>query len=72
MEFKDVNDVIYSTLYEEYSSRDNFYNSSWNEFLLNYDIGIQDVATGLQYVGSSNYTIIDEKKWLMAKLKYGI
>lgn len=71
MEFDDPNDIIYLTLYEGYCNRENFYASTWNDYLIKLDIGIQDIGTNLTYISSGNYKVTNEKKWALARLKYG-
>ncbi len=61
---------IYQTLKTEFidwiTSPDFHSAPSWGEFILRKDLG-------LIYVDSRHetYTIINEKKWLLAKIKYG-
>ena len=72
MVFDDVNETIYYALGEGYEKWEDFYSYSWNDYLIDLDIGIQSISLGLKYVNSSKYMITDQKKWVLARLKYGI
>lgn len=39
--------------------------TTWTEFLRSKDLGIM-------FLGFAEYRIIDKKKWLLTKIKYGI
>jgi hypothetical protein len=57
-----VNRNIWNCLYPvEYNSDD-----SWYSFIKSKDLGI--ICVDLL---ADEYTIVDEKKWLLSKLKYG-
>ena len=71
MEFKDVHDKVYSTFQHEFLY---FYNKdvdsdkSWRDFIKDKDLGIQYILKPRVDV----YEIIDVKKWILTRLKYGI
>ena len=65
MEFKDAN--IYFALRHEYAKVYDDY--MYKEFIDFLDIGIKNRLTS---DGTDMYEIIDEKKWFLAKIKYGI
>jgi hypothetical protein len=65
-DFKDINDLIYRTFRDEFYSLSNDI-FSWHAFIEYKDIGINCINYHSNY-----YIITDEKKWLLAKLKYGI
>ena len=65
MEFNDINDIIYHALKDDYLNREDFYSLSWNEYLIEIDIGIQ-------YNNGCRYKIIDKQKYMLSKIKYGI
>lgn len=71
MEFDDVSGVVYETLKYDYNMCSTHV-LGWSDYLTRLDIGIQDTETGLKYVGSGKYKITDQKKWLFARLKYGL
>ena len=65
-DFRDVNDTIYLALREEFYSL-SYKKFGWHSFITYKDLGINCV----NYY-SNLYKIVDHKKWLLAKLKYGI
>ena len=74
MEFEDKDDSIYKKFILEFvlarttlkmMQSASECESQWNIFLKHKDFGIYYKAYGI-------YEIIDQKKWLYAKLKYGI
>jgi len=56
--------AVYIMFMYEYLFHNNG-NTTWAEFLRYKDLGIV-------CLGSSNYRIQDKKKWMLAKIKYGI
>jgi hypothetical protein len=54
------NENIYNFLKEEFLRTD----WNWDKFIENKDLGIMHFV-------DDEYEIIDEKKWLLSKLKYG-
>ncbi len=64
MEFEDTTGKIYTTLADEF--RD--FKGLWQEFLQSKNLGISFILKDWGHY----YTIVDHKKWLLAKLKYGI
>jgi hypothetical protein len=64
MEFEDIEGRIYVKFVDEF--RD--FKGRWPEFLVYKNLGISFLLK--EY--SHYYTIVDHKKWLLAKLKYGI
>lgn len=75
MDFEDCNEVIYFCLRDLYHNS-NFDKSTpikvndWSKFIEYMDIGI--VCNNADYLRPSLYTIVDEKKWVLAKIKYGL
>ena len=71
----DFSEKIYKAFADEYHcSAEYMCNKNWKKFIHNKDIGIIDI-TQLVYLQASRvskYLIVDEKKWLLAKIKYGI
>jgi hypothetical protein len=72
MEFKDSN--IYrvflnefSTLVKSTNSEINYSNTSYIKFIQMKDLGIICLSWS-----AAAYTVIDEKKWLLSKIKYGL
>lgn len=67
--FIDINDIIFKTLYSE-----------WLESKAPFAAFIQEKQLGLMYtIGATNfyldkkhYSIVDSKKWLLTRIKYGI
>ena len=69
MEFDDPHEVIYYYFEDDYY--DNSYANNWQEFVKYIDIGIEYIESA-ELVDVDHYKIVDEKKWLLAKIKYGI
>lgn len=65
MQFEDINDTVYSALQYEFEAEYIRTNKQWSDFIKDKDIGIQ-------YFIKKVYTIVDQKKWLLAKIKYGL
>ena len=65
MEFKDSYARLYNTLFHEYSLTSFFKNGRYTEFLNYKDIGVKYIECGV-------YEVVDEKKWFLARIKYGI
>jgi len=66
MEFRDINDSIKKTLIKEYNDSPII---GWSCFIEKKDLGVayNNVASH-----HNVYYIIDDKKWVLARLKYGI
>ena len=47
------------------------YSIVWSEFIEEKDIGIKAVEDSI-FLVTHEYEVIDEKKWLIARIKYGI
>ena len=62
MEFEDPYDTIWNRLKSEYQYSRFMW---WNTFIASLDLGIT-------HLGYRRYKIIDEKKWTLNKIKYGI
>ena len=60
----DSDTFINKTIYEYYSVESRFI--SWKEFIKSKDLGI--ICVDLL---ADEYTIVDEKKWALSKIKYG-
>ena len=81
MVFEDIEGIIWNTLYfEYYRFQEEMYKKHdklilWPEFLQNINAGIE--VKGYKYNNPDHpilpikYKIIDEKKWLLTKIKYG-
>jgi hypothetical protein len=59
---------IFSPLYIE---KANYLNHDWFRFINELDIGITASIACEKGFALHRYTISDEKKWLLSKLKYG-
>ncbi len=59
--FYDTQKRIFNTFKDEWAGRRMW----WSFFINTKDLGIR-------YECSDTYKIVDEKKWLLAKLKYGV
>lgn len=64
MEFEDVNDSIYNALRCEFFDTNPNFRGAYQYFIINKNIGIE-------HVNNSIYKIVNKKKWLLAKIKYG-
>lgn len=64
MEFRDQSGLIYAVFFHEWVENGH---ELWADFIKRKDLG-------LQHIGYSHgtYIIVNEKKWLLSKLKYGI
>ena len=78
MEYKDVGYKVYAIFKFEYrkSPSYNSIDKGWPDFIKRKDIGIECIK-GMSFLGGSFnnanvYTVVDKKKWMLAKLKYGI
>ncbi len=67
MEFENVS--IYTLFSEEWVKYRNLTLKSWNSFIKSKNLGI--TCTELTLL-NNKYKIVDEKKWFLTKLKYGI
>lgn len=83
MEFKDPDDLIYLQFYEDYHNLrtdwTSFRSYTWYEYIKDIDIGIEYIeAAKPEDVDNEDedeeydYKIVDAKKWLVSRLKYGI
>jgi len=71
MEFEDIHDKVYGTFRDEFlaqAHKDANGDRCWYNFIQNKDLGVQYIVKP----GFDAYGVIDEKKWLFARLKYGI
>jgi len=78
MEFNDEQDIVWHLFAKEYEDNVSWISrKTWKEFIENKDLGIHfvknyvDIHCNLNCT-SSAYFIVDERKWLLTKLKYGI
>jgi hypothetical protein len=65
MEFKDSYARLYNALLHEYRLN-SFFNGRFHSFVNYKDIGLKFNKAG------GGYEIVDKKKWMLAKIKYGI
>lgn len=70
MEFKDENMDIFRVFLNDYlifnkTSEETYFPFRYNAFIKKLDLGIK-------YKGDSTFEILDEKKWFLNKIKYGI
>jgi hypothetical protein len=65
MEFEDRGFKVYRALQDEFR---NYKNCDYVSFLAMKDIGIKYIDKNIS--AFDHYEIIDEKKWLLAKIKY--
>lgn len=66
MEFKDETFKIYELFWNEWSVS-NY--SNWDDLIKSKDLGIIFIEVGQGL--SHNYKIVDKKKWILNKIKYG-
>lgn len=67
-EFLDTEEHVYTLFADEYHNQ---LTLSWSEFVETKDLGVEHVKH--QPIDKYfTYTIVDEKKWLLARIKYGI
>lgn len=45
---------------------------SWKDFVIEKDIGVDCIGEEGGYAWEFEYTVTDEQKWFLAKIKYGI
>ncbi len=74
MHYVDDNSLLYHNLQQEYTE---WYQDSVERSLLNTNKGsfeefIESKDLGVVSIGFKIYKIVDNKKWLLTKLKYGI
>jgi hypothetical protein len=62
MVFEDNDCKMYDLFIKEYRNSNYGF---WEDFILGKDIGVK-------YMQFDRYAIIDQKKWMITKLKYGI
>jgi hypothetical protein len=65
--FKDFDYKIYRILEDQNIHNDDI---SWKELIIRQDIGIIHISLNVQK-SYDMYKIVDEKKWALAKIKYG-
>jgi hypothetical protein len=65
--FKDFDYKIYRILEDQNIHNDDI---SWKELIIRQDIGIIHISLNIQK-SYDMYKIVDEKKWALAKIKYG-
>ncbi len=65
--FKDFDYKIYRILEDRNIHNDDI---SWKELIIRQDIGIIHISLNVQK-SYDMYKIVDEKKWALAKIKYG-
>ena len=63
-----INSTIYIHFRNEYYSNNNnlFKNNIWNNFIESKDLGVICLSHF-----NDEYKIVDEKKWMLTKIKYG-
>ena len=66
MEFEDTDHIICDYFFDEYR-HDIFHN--WKAFIESKNIGLLYINDGI--LEHDKYRIIDEKLWMLAKIKYG-
>jgi hypothetical protein len=66
MVYYDEGRKVYSVFWFEYHTSNIF---DWKEFIDLKDLGIRYIKRG---ISNDLYNVVDEKKWLLAKIKYGI
>jgi len=66
MDFNDTDGNIIGAFYNEWHK--DWYHTTWADFIIIKDLGIHFVQT----INECHYTIVNDKKWLYSKLKYGI
>ena len=66
MEFRDVNNIITDMFLDEYTQSSII---GWTRFIEKKDIGIVYNNT---HSAHNIYKVVNEKKWLLTKIKYGI
>ncbi len=62
-----INKTIFSKLHHPICSDREY----WSICIEKLDLGISYEPTSSVWLGDHRYRIVDEKKWLLAKLKYG-
>jgi len=78
MEFNDEQDIVWYLFAKEYEDSVSLISrKTYKEFIENKDLGIHFVKNYVDIhcnfsCTSSSYIIVNAKKWLFAKLKYGI
>ena len=64
MEYRDEENTIQNVFFEEYMNT----KMTWGKFILSKDIGAYHLVDGF---GGYTYKIVDVKKFVLARLKYG-
>jgi hypothetical protein len=76
MDFNINSNIIFKTFSSEWTKRDDLKDINknallmWKEFIKSLDIGIECIKS-CEFPNNDVYKVIDEKKWLLAKIKYG-
>ncbi len=68
MEFKDYPGNIYDILYKEWNWKQI---PTWKSFIDSKNLGIEFMSKTGPWPLVHIYKIVDKKKWLLTKLKYG-
>lgn len=68
MEFNDIYCMVYDTFEDEFHKA----SIDWHDFVKKKDIGLHFNMSDKYTKNGDHYTIVDSKKWLLARLKYGI
>jgi hypothetical protein len=73
MEFKDYQKIIYNTLKREDPENISRY-VTWRCYIESKDLGIRYTGnfSFVIYNNFVDYEVVDQKKWLLTKIKYGI
>ena len=73
MVFKDDDEMVYQTFMAEYRCSPSYNKGfGWKVFLENKNLGIEHHPDHYDMRGTSLYKIVDEKKWMLTRIKYGI
>jgi hypothetical protein len=67
MEFKDIEYEVYHKLKDQRNKTEK--ELTWKQFIEEIDIGLAHIDV---YQNYDLYEIIDEKKWALTRLKYGL
>lgn len=73
MGFEDLHYVIYDAFKREYKNSTYLQrlHLGWPDFIKNKKLGIECVQQ-FNLIACNTYNIVDDKKWILARLKYGI
>lgn len=64
MEFEELHEKLLDIFYYKEFLKHPIYKNRWSKFIESKDLGI--------ILSDRNYEVVDEKKWLLTRLKYGI